>query len=79
MLRIVFAYNWEIRNTGNGGIETYLALQEKREERDKGREGCDRREGRLGEGVIRMHGVLGWGEGRDGEKIWNSKFCGNEC
>ena len=43
------------------------------------REGRDvRREGRLVIGAIRMLNVLGWGEG-NGEKIWNPKFCGNEC
>ena len=44
------------------------------------REGRDvRREGRLVIGAIRMLGVLGWGEGRNGDKIWNPKFCENEC
>ena len=44
-----------------------------REERD------DRREGRLVIGAMRMLGVLEWGEGTNGEKIWNPKFCENEC
>ena len=30
-------------------------------------------------GAIGMLGVLGWGEGTRGEKIWNPKFCENEC
>ena len=30
-----------------------------------------RREGTLVEGAIRMQGILGLGEGKDREKIWN--------
>ena len=41
------------------GIEIYLALQENRGDGDKRKEGCDRREGRLGEGVIRMRAIMG--------------------
>ena len=37
-MRIVFAYNWKIRNTGKWGIDINLDLQEKREDRDKRRE-----------------------------------------
>ena len=36
---------------------------------DKGREGCDRREDRLGERVIRMHSVSGWWRGKMGRKF----------
>ena len=44
------------------------------------REGRDvRREGRLVIEVIRMLGIFVWGKRRNGEKMWNSKFCGIEC
>ena len=49
----------------------YLALQEKREDGDKGRVGCDRREGTLREEGIRKQGIRKWGEGSDGEKDWS--------
>ena len=38
-------------------MEIFPALQEKREVGDKGRVGCDRREGTLREEVIRMQGI----------------------
>ena len=31
---------------------------------------CDGREGSLSEGVIRMQGISGWGDGRDRENNW---------
>ena len=77
-MSIVLAYNWETRNTGNR-VQKFI-LPYKSREKMQIREGRDgRREGRLVESAIRMLGVLGLVEGRDGENIWNSKFCGNEC
>ena len=51
-------------------MEIYLALQEKREDRDRRRVGCDGGERTLREGVIRRQGIRKQGEGSDGEKNW---------
>ena len=51
-------------------MEIYLAVQEKREDGNRRGVGCDRREGTLREGVIRMQGIRKQREGNDGEKNW---------
>ena len=68
-MRIIIAYNWEIKNTGNG-VQKFILFYKKREGGNKGRVRCDRREGSLREGVIRMQGIRRWGEKLEFKILW---------
>ena len=73
MLRIVFAYNWEIRNTRNGEWKSILPCRTRGKMGTREERGV-RRDSTLVERAIRMQGVLGQGRGEMVRKFGSQNF-----